>query len=238
MRVPSRTTLRTRSCWVGCLETLVVLGDCVWLNLFPVFALHRSPTRTSRLHSRRARLGSVWCHCVVYGIAQPDHCEDMACDDSLHQDISPAHTVAHLSACSYPRVAADGIPAFTVTHTLPAYRTAAGTPFAIPTREAGTPARNCRRLLSGRSAHRWGAGRYMDTVAPVWTRPVAMGRLLVTRRPPPVDAPRPVDILGRARQHQRLGVESAIGTLTSLPTAPTYRRRTSYGGYHCHTAGV
>ena len=149
---------------------------------------------------------------------------DMARDDNLHQDISPTHPFAHLSACSNPRIIADRISTFTATHTLPAYRTAAGTPFAVSTREASPPPRACRRLLSGCNAHRWGVDRYVDTVALAWTRPVVMGSLLVTRRPPSMDAPCSADILVCTRQYQCLGLESAIGALTSLPTAPTYRR--------------
>ena len=60
----------------------------------------------------------------------------MARDDALHQNISPAHTVTHLSLSSHSRVAVDGLSAFASTYPLPAYRAAARAPSAIPAGEA------------------------------------------------------------------------------------------------------
>lgn len=53
----------------------VVLGGRVGFCLFPVFAVHRRPTRSSWFHTRRAWLGGIWRHCVVHRIGQLDRCE-------------------------------------------------------------------------------------------------------------------------------------------------------------------
>jgi hypothetical protein len=170
----------------------VVLGDRIWFRLFPVFALHRRPTWTRWLHPWRAWLSGVWRHCAVHRISQPDRCEgtpqfwmrlhaprlippvttfrgtDMARDNTLHQDISHAHTVAYLSASSHSRVTADGLPAIAFTHAVPTYCTAACTPSEVSAREAGTPARTRGRVLSQRRAYCWWAHRHLGAVAPWW----------------------------------------------------------------------
>lgn len=60
----------------------------------------------------------------------------MARNNRLHQNVSPAHTAAHLSAGSYSRIVVDGLSTFAFTYTLPAYRAATSAPSAISAGEA------------------------------------------------------------------------------------------------------
>src|SRR5712671_4291275 len=90
---------------------------------------------------------------------------DMARDDALHQNVSTAHAIAHLSVGPHPRVAVDGFSTFAITDAVPTHRAAACAPSAIPTREATAPARTRRRFLPWCGPHRGWADRHVDTVA-------------------------------------------------------------------------
>jgi hypothetical protein len=84
---------------------------------------------------------------------------DMARDNNLHQDISPAHTAAYFSVGSHSRVAADWPPVITSTHAVSAHCTATCTSSEVPTREASTPTCTRGRVLSRCGVHCWWADR-------------------------------------------------------------------------------
>jgi hypothetical protein len=92
----------------------------------------------------------------------------MARDNALHQDVSPAHTVANLSISPYPRVAADWLSPIALTYTVPAYRATPRAPSAIPAGEASTSTRTRRWVLPRRGPHRRWVDRHVVTVALAW----------------------------------------------------------------------
>ena len=89
----------------------------------------------------------------------------MARNNALHQNLSPAHTVAYLSISPYSRVATDGLSPISFTYTVSAYRAAAGAPSSIPAGEADTPTRTRSWVLPWHGPHRRWADRHVDTVA-------------------------------------------------------------------------
>lgn len=209
------------------------------LAVLSVHVVYRSSACASRFHPGRAYARLLRCDRFVHGDDEPHHrprkasvhcirelivhdvIVDLACHDSVYQDLPPPDATTHLSGGTYSRVISHGIPSISPAVPFSSPGSTPSPQIKIPGRKAKATPSACARILCWDCAHSWGSHRTVGEVVPWRQRPVGVGDILATGREVAVDEARLARLLGCLRQHQRCRMESTACTFEAVST-PAY----------------
>jgi hypothetical protein len=151
----------------------------------------------------------------------------MAGRDSLHPDLSPAHSTVVVSNCFDSRVTLDGYPPIPPSVPVKTHRKASGPSITFPQGEASSPPLVGVGLLWWcRPDHRR-ADWYVDEVVPRRERPVGVRGVISFGGKEDVESPGPRRVLGVDWNHQCCHVESTVGTLEKISSKDHWEPRDS-----------